>query len=270
MDRRVEPGDDSRLVAAGSIRDAKTMRTDHDTNDTETDGEILRERLLDAALNHVAFDGWTPAALNAAARDIGVAHALALNAFPGGAAEMIEFWNRRCDQRMLTALEDRDLAALRFRDRVALAVRLRLEAAGNREAVRRGLSFLGLPQNAGLGARCLYRTVDAIWHGLGDRSTDFSFYTKRGLLAAVYGATVLCWLDDRSEGSTATWAFLGRRIGDVMKITEARQGLEKGLERLGERLPDPFGILRGSRLGAGRARRRRPGGPPRSGATSAG
>jgi ubiquinone biosynthesis protein COQ9 len=270
MDRRVEPGDDSRLVAAGSIRDAKAMTTNHDTENSDTDREILRDRLLDAALTHVPFDGWTAAVLNAAARDIGVAHALALNAFPGGPAEMIEFWNRRSDQRMLAALEARDLSTLRFRDRVALAVRLRLEAAGIREAVRRGLSFLSLPQNAGLGARCLYRTVDAIWHGLGDRSTDFSFYTKRGLLAAVYGATVLYWLDDRSEGSANTWAFLDRRIGDVMKITEARQGLEKGLEKLTERLPDPLGILRGSKPGrtAGRARRRRPGKPPRRGAAS--
>jgi ubiquinone biosynthesis protein COQ9 len=151
------------------------MTAHHHDDRRSSDHDDLRSRLLDAALTHVAFDGWTAAALNAAARDIGVAHAAALNAFPGGAAEMIDYWNRRSDGQMLAALETRDLSHMRFRDRVALAVRLRLEAAGNREAVRRGLSFLSLPQNAGVGARCLYRTVDAIWHGLGDRSTDFSF-----------------------------------------------------------------------------------------------
>jgi ubiquinone biosynthesis protein COQ9 len=251
------------------------MTAHDDTGTFDTDRDALRSRLLDAALGHVAFDGWTPAALNAAVRDLGVDHALAQNAFRGGAADMIDCWNRRSDQQMLAALEIRDLAALRFRDRVALAVRLRLEAAGNREAVRRGLSFLSLPQNAALAARLLYRTVDAIWHGLGDRSTDFSFYTKRGLLAGVYGSTVLYWLDDRSPESAATWEFLDRRIADVMKITELRQGLEKTIESVAARLPDPFGILRGGALGSGRfatppggARRarRRPGRPPRGGA----
>ena len=268
MDRRVKPGDDNQLVVATLERDAGTMTMHHDAPADPAHDE-LRERLLDAALVHVPFDGWTPAVLNAAARDIGVPHALALNAFPGGAAEMIEFWNRRSDQRMLAALEARDLSQLRFRDRVALAVRLRLEAATHREAVRRGLSFLSLPQNAAIGTRCLYRTVDAVWHGLGDRSTDFSFYTKRGLLAGVYAATVLYWLDDRSEGSAATWAFLDRRIADVMKITELRQRMERGLERIAEYVPDPFGILRGGGLGrVARRTRRRPGRPPRRGVTS--
>lgn len=249
------------------------MTQDRQTHHANADQDDLRSRLLDAALTHVAFDGWTPASLNAAARDVGVGHGAALNAFPGGAAQMIEYWNRRSDARMLAALEARDLTHLRFRDRVALAVRLRLEAAGNREAVRRGLSFLGMPQNAGLAARLLYRTVDAIWHGLGDRSTDFSFYTKRGLLAAVYGSTVLYWLDDRSVGSEATWAFLDRRIADVMKITELRQGLEKSIESVVERLPDPFGVLRSGKLRTppGRARRRRKARPAGgAGATSAG
>ena len=244
------------------------MTTHDDTSDTDRDE--LRSRLLDAAIGHVPFDGWTAAALNAAARDLGIGHALAQNAFSGGAADMIDYWNRRSDQRMLAALETRDLGALRFRDRVALAVRLRLEAAGHRESVRRGLSFLSLPQNAPLAARLLYRTVDAIWHGLGDRSTDFSFYTKRALLAGVYSATVLYWLDDRSAGSAATWEFLDRRIADVMKITEIRQGLENAIERASARLPDPFGILRGGKLGKGaapgaRRPRRRPARAPRDG-----
>jgi ubiquinone biosynthesis protein COQ9 len=244
------------------------MTTHENTTDTTLDE--LRSHLLDAALAHVPFDGWTAAALNAAAHDLGVSHALALNAFPGGAADMIDYWNRRSDQRMLAALEMRDLTSHRFRDRVALAVRLRLEAADHREAVRRGLSFLSLPQNAPLGARLLYRTVDAIWHGLGDRSTDFSFYTKRGLLAGVYSATVLYWLDDRSAGSSASWEFLDRRIADVMKITEIRQGVERALETARTRLPDPFGILRGGRLGAGTRRpRRRAPRSPRGGSAAA-
>lgn len=236
------------------------MKKQHATADLNLDE--LRDRLLDAALVHVPFDGWTAAVLNAAARDLGISHAQALAAFPGGAADMIDYWNRRSDERMLQQLAERDLSELRYRDRVALAVRLRLEAAGHREAVRRGLAYLSMPQNAALAARCLYRTVDTIWHGLGDRSTDFSFYTKRALLAGVYSATVLYWLDDRSEGSAATWAFLDRRIDDVMKIGKAREGLERLAERL-----NPFSARRPLTRASRRMRRT---GRPRDRATSAG
>jgi ubiquinone biosynthesis protein COQ9 len=203
--------------------------------------ERLRERLLEATLDHVPFDGWTRAALKAGARDAGIAPAMADNLFPGGGGEMIEFFNRLADRRMVEALEALDPASMRVRDRIATAIRLRLEQnAAHREAIRQGLAVLAMPQNAALAARCLYRTVDAIWYAAGDRSTDYNFYTKRGLLAAVYGSTVLYWLNDNSEGFADSWAFLDRRIADVMRIpqTVGRIG------RVAERLPNPLRLFR--------------------------
>ena len=120
---------------------------------------------------------------------------------------------------MLDGLAERDLAAMKVRARIAAAVRLRLELLEpHREAVRRGLAFFALPPNAAVGLKCLYRTVDAIWYAAGDRATDYNFYTKRLLLAGVYSSTLLFWLDDASEGREATWAFLERRIAEVLKV----------------------------------------------------
>ena len=206
------------------------------------DRDAQRAALLKATLPHVPFDGWTRTALQAGARDAGIESALADNAFPGGMAELLDFYHRHADIAMVRALEARpDLATLKTREKVALAIRLRLEAnAGYREAIRQALSFLALPTNAPLGAKCLYRTVDAIWYAVGDKATDFSFYTKRGLLAGVYSATVLYWLNDKSEESSATWTFLDRRIADVMKIYELRARFD----RFAERLPDPFRLFR--------------------------
>ena len=206
------------------------------------DRDALRAELLEAALGHVPFDGWSQAAFNAAVRELNADPALALNAFPGGMAELLEFHNRRADQRMVEELTRRDIATLKIRERIALAVRTRLEQnARHREAIRQALSFLAMPHNAPLGARCLYRTVDAIWYAAGDKSTDFNFYTKRGLLAGVYGATVLFWLNDKSEGFADSWGFLDRRIADVMTI----QRLRGRLDKLAQKLPDPFRLLRG-------------------------
>jgi len=178
-----------------------------------------RAALLQASLTHVPFDGWGRRAMLAGAEDLGLEHAALDNAFPGGAGELIESFFAEVDLRMLEALEAKDLSEMRLRDRVAFAVRLRLDLlVAHREAVRRGLSFLALPQNAALSLKLLYRAVDAIWHGVGDRSTDYSFYSKRLLLAGVYSSTLLVWLNDRSEGHAETWAFLERRIDDVIKV----------------------------------------------------
>jgi len=201
----------------------------------------LCEQLIDALVRHVPFDGWGDAALAAAAREIGVDPALARNAFPGSGPEMVAFHSRLADRRMVAAFEQADKTGLKLRDKVALAIRLRLEAnAPHREAIRRALAVLALPAHVGLAARSLYRTVDAVWYALGDRSTDYNFYTKRGLLAGVYSATLLYWLNDKSPDGTATWAFLDRRIAEVMMIPQITGRLSK----LAERLPDPFRLLR--------------------------
>ncbi len=199
------------------------------------DIESTRRRLLDATLNHVPFDGWTMTALQRAATDLDLDAATAVNAFPGGAAELIAFHSAEADRRMLDALQPLDLPGMRVRDRIAAAVRLRLEQnAAHREAIRRALAFLALPQNGPLGLKCLYRTVDAIWYAAGDTSTDYNFYTKRLLLSGVYSSTLLFWLNDESEDFAETWAFLSRRIDEVLKIGG---NLGKGVKSLLD-LPD--------------------------------
>ena len=206
--------------------------------------EGTRRRLLDATLPHVPFDGWTGTALMAGAREIGLSPAEVANVFPGGPIEMIEFMSTEADQRMLEALEREDPAALKVRERVALGVRRRLELyAADREAVRRALSVLALPQNGPLALRLLYRTVDAIWYAAGDTATDFNFYTKRALLAGVYGATVLAWLDDRSPGLEETWRFLDRRIAGAMRLPQLAQRLAAPLRWL----PNPVYLFRQAR-----------------------
>jgi len=208
------------------------------------DRAARRERLLLAALPHVAFDGWGEAALAAGARDAGMPASDVGRYFPGGGRDAIAAFSDWADRRMAEQLAGHDLAALRVRERIALAVRLRLGAlAPWREAVRRGLAFLALPPNAALGARLLYRTVDAMWRAVGDRSADFSFYSKRALLAGVVSSTTLCWLDDGSEGFADTHAFLDRRIAEVLRIP----ALVARCERVLARLPDPFRLLRAVR-----------------------
>ena len=191
-----------------------------------------RDAAIAALLPHVPFDGWTRRALRAGLADIGVAPEDAELLFPPGAADMIEAFCDWADRRMEEGAASLD-PALRLHQRVRAVIALRFEQnRPHKEAIRRAMALLALPGNARLSAACTARTVDAIWHAAGDRSTDFSWYTKRAILAAVYGATVLYWLRDTSEDDAATLAFLDRRLADVGRIGRVRHRVETKMGRL--------------------------------------
>lgn len=192
------------------------------------DAELNRDKalktLVDAALPHVAFDGWSAATLAGAIADSGLAPGLAHALVPRGGLDLALAYHRMGDAAMVRALAASDLSGLRFHEKITRALRLRLEGA-NREAVRRGSALLALPQNAAEGARAIWGTADAVWTALGDSAQDVNWYSKRATLSAVYGATALYWLGDDSEDHAATWAFLDRRIANVMAFEKAKAGL---------------------------------------------
>lgn len=195
---------------------------------TETDHIYLTQKaLVEAALPHVAFDGWSGATLEAAIVDAGVDAGLAHQACPRGAMDLALAFHRIGDEKMEAALSAANLSDMRFRDRIAKAVQLRIEVvADEKEAVRRGVTLFALPLHAADGAHALWATTDKIWNALGDVSEDVNWYTKRATLSAVYSATLLFWLGDDSEGSSETWAFLDRRIDNVMQFETIKAKLK--------------------------------------------
>ncbi len=187
-----------------------------------------QDRLLDAVLPHIVFDGWTETALRAAAKDAGIEIEVARLAFPRGGIDMALAFHRRADRRLAEVLDRADLQSMRTRDRVAFCVRKRIElVAEHREAVRRGASLFALPQNAPEGMRALWETADLIWNRCGDTATDYNWYTKRMILASVISATKLYWLGDQSTDHVSTWAFLDRRLDDVMQFEKTKAAFEK-------------------------------------------
>lgn len=184
-----------------------------------------RNRLLDAALIHVPFEGMNDRALAAGARDIGMSAEMARVHFPDGGAGLAAAYHRRTDNELGLALAAAPMQG-RIRDRIADAMWRRLELA-DPELVRAGAATFALPQNAPLGARLMWETADRIWTGLGDTSNDVNWWTKRATLASVWGAVVLYWLGDVSDGDADTRAFIDRRIDDVMRIEKFKAGARK-------------------------------------------
>ena len=183
--------------------------------------------LLEAALLHVPFDGWSEATFQEAIRETGMDRTMARAVCPRGAVDLAIEFHRLGDEKMLERLAETDMSGLRFRDKVALAVRLRLEVIEDKEAVRRGATLFALPMYAADGAKLVWGTCDKIWTALGDTSTDYNWYTKRGTLSGVYSSTVLYWLGDDSPDHMSTWDFLDRRIDNVMQIEKVKASARK-------------------------------------------
>ena len=196
--------------------------------DSATDRDKALKTLVEAALPHVAFEGWSDAALRDAIADSGLPPGLAHALVPRGGVDLALAYHHQGDRRMVAALAETDLSSLRFRDRVALAVKLRL-AGADREVVRRGSALFALPHHAADGAKAIWGTADAIWNALGDSSQDAGWYTKRATLSAVYASTVLYWLGDASDGQAATWAFLDRRIANVMAFEKTKARMRENV-----------------------------------------
>jgi len=181
--------------------------------------EQLRRKLALAVGENAVFDGWTPKAVDSAAEQLAIDPAQARLAMPKTQAGLIDVYIQEVDRGLEAWFTPERLAKLKIREKIRALVWRRLEIMGPaREAVRRALAMLAMPQNVPLALRIGWRTADAMWRIAGDSSTDFNHYTKRMTLGAVYGATLLVWLDDQSEGWAETAAFLDRRIDDVMKF----------------------------------------------------
>jgi len=182
------------------------------------DRTAARDDAIRALLPLVPDHGWTMAALRQAA---GPSADLL---FPGGPAELVEAYidlaNREMAREAAPLLPTQKLSA---RVRTLILTRL-AQAEPHKQAIRRAVAVLARPGNTATAARCTAGTVDAIWHAAGDTSADFSWYTKRAILASVYTATLLWWLGGaRTPDEIA--AFVDRRLAGVAKLGKLRARL---------------------------------------------
>ncbi|MCU0881389.1 MAG: COQ9 family protein [Hyphomonadaceae bacterium] len=212
-------------------------------DDTDTAAD-LTWRLLDAMLAEAPFSGWSRSGLRRATRDAGLSEGEALIAAPRGVIDLLDAWHVQADTAMVAAVQD--AAGQKIRVRATLAVRTRLEAiAAHKEAARRAAITLALPGNAPEAVKMGWRTADLAWRAMGDTATDFNWYTKRTILAGVFTTTFAFWLQDDSTDHADTWAFLDRRIENVMQFEKVKAKVNE----MRAKLPDPVGLLTALRYG---------------------
>lgn len=200
--------------------------TEATTDDALAQRVAQKDAILRAALPHAAFDGWSRRTLLQAAEDAGLDHATALRLFPQGGDSLLAWLGDWADRKMLEAVDEAALARLPVRQRIATLIRARIEPfAEHKEAMRRAALGRGSPANALTAGKAFWRTVDRVWEAAGfpaSRDEGLSRYSRRATLAAVLIATLLYWLDDQSPDNEQTWAFLDRRIENVMRFGQMR------------------------------------------------
>jgi ubiquinone biosynthesis protein COQ9 len=193
----------------------------------------IREAIGTRIAAHSSFDGWNAKAVASAATELGIDNDLAVLACKGRAIDLVSLWIDAVDAEMARRLPDEKLAAMKIRARITALIATRLEIiAPDKEALRRALTIMAMPQNAVTAAKLGWRSADRMWRLAGDTATDFNHYTKRMTLSAIYASVLAAFVNDDSDNFTETRAFLDRRIENIMQFEKAKAGAKARRENL--------------------------------------
>lgn len=195
-----------------------------------TNNDILRGAMVDKALHHVVFDGWSESTLEKVRLELNLSVSEAQVLFPRGALDMALLFHERDDQKFLkqVLMSEFNKSGCRVRDRIEFAINSRLEISEkNKEAVKRSVALLTTPLYFHEGGRALWRTSDRIWNSIGDETHDLNWYSKRVILSSVYSTVLVFWLDDESTNFEETRAFVKRRIENIMTVEKLKRTAKK-------------------------------------------
>jgi ubiquinone biosynthesis protein COQ9 len=188
--------------------------------------------IVDNLIMVIPFEGISDETLLKVCVDLNLSNSFCK--FQNGIYSALEYIAEDLNNSMEIELQNSNLENMKVRERIKLAIHIRLsnyaKLPNYREFLKNILSFSVLPKNTYFSSKILYMAVNTIWYGIHDQSTDFNYYTKRGILAGVYLSTILFFINDYSEGFTETISFLDRRINNVMTFEKFKVRLKGIIE----------------------------------------
>ncbi len=195
--------------------------------------DLFLDRLLDAMLEVAPDMGWTRAALDRAAEKAGLSAGQALLSAPSGVPDVLEALGKRAARAAGQGVLAADNQKVRAKVRAGVKAWLAAFAL-HKPAVKRAAAT---PANLLTGPKGLWAAADAIWSALGDKSTDYNWYTKRMTLVAVLGSTLTAWMGTGDEAEID--AFLDRRIENVMQFEKLKTQAKDAFAKF----PDPLDLF---------------------------
>jgi len=203
-------------------------KIDEPLNDTQqVDKPNPRLEVLNRALKYVQHYGWSIEALTAASMEMGypgIAHGM----FTDGPVELVYHFVNKSNQEMINKLSEVDTQRLSMKERLFLVLKTRLQL--NEPFISQwpqALSLMGSASQLPKSLPGLASLIDEMLYQAGDQSTDFDWYTKRGLVSAIYVSSELYMLSDASRERVDSWNYLQRRIDDLVALTNFKTEFEK-------------------------------------------
>lgn len=152
--------------------------------------------------------------------------------FEKGARQIASALESKQDEQMLEFLNSMDIKPEKIREQIALALNVRIIDSEGKKLKLKLSSFFLRPENLTKGIKAAARTCDAIWRYAGDKSTDFNYYTKRGLLLSVYMKSRTFYFADDSEGNFKTKEYTKEALDNVIKIGSLKRNIQQKMENV--------------------------------------
>ena len=149
--------------------------------------------------------------------------------FPNGKQSLINFSYEVLNSKVKSKINN-NIINFGIGKRIKKILILRLEVMEKDKLFFKKTFFhLLLPQNSNIMKKNLYKSVDEIWNMAGDNSTDFSFYTKRITLAAIYINALVIFFNKNINKAETNLDINLKRISKIPEIKQKFSFLKNNL-----------------------------------------
>lgn len=187
--------------------------------------QAIRVKFFKELLRLLPDKSWSEDLINVAEANTELCLGYHRIVFPGGIQEIVQALEAWLDDQMLDMLAN-EKKPKKIRDQIALALEMRILKLCSKKAALKNCSFYLLPTNIITGTEVNWRTCDIIWKYAGDKSVDFNYYTKRGLLLGVYVSAKTFYFGDDSKDYGDTKDFIKNALDNIINIASFKNNIK--------------------------------------------
>ncbi|GJQ70855.1 hypothetical protein Trydic_g777 [Trypoxylus dichotomus] len=208
-------------AAFTSCRHNSTQDTADQQQTNEKYEADIKSKILEASLGFVSSKGWSKDAIAAGAQEIGypgITHGM----FARGGGDLVHYFQYTSNQKLVKYMKEKIENVAKHNspgEFVEDAVKHRLKMIiPFLSRWPQAIAIMALPPNVQNALASQLTMVDDICYYAGDRSVDFSWYARRLALAAIYKATELYMIQDKSADFVESWNFLNNRLTEAIQL----------------------------------------------------
>ena len=176
-----------------------------------------QEKLAKLFIEDVPKFGWSRETLLQCAKKQRISTSVLAKLFPSFEYDVLKLIIAQNNTQVEKNYNSFNNSRLKTRDKIKTILELKFDSNEYlKKALPEMLKFLLRPGNLLMSIKMLHENSDFIWNLAGDKSNDFSFYSKRGLLSIVYLATLIYWLNDKSTKGIGTKNFISKSVDGIV------------------------------------------------------